>query len=87
MRVGKSDTPREVEALIIQGYRRMTPQEKLRRVDQLNRSVRALALAGIRQRYGIDLSEREQRLRLAALSIDRETMLRAFDWDPDEHGL
>ena len=79
MRSGKSDTPREVEALIIQGYRRMTPREKLERVDQLNRSVRSLALAGIRQRYGTGLAEREQRLRLAALSIDRETMLRACE--------
>lgn len=87
MRAGKSDTPREVEHLVVEGYRRMTPREKLERVSQLNRSIRALALAGIRQRYGPDLSEREVRLRLAALSIDRETMIQAFDWDPDEHGL
>lgn len=86
MRAGKSDTPREVEDLIVQGYRQMTPKEKLVRVGKLNRSVRALAVAGIRQRYG-DPSEREIRLRLAALSIDRETMIQAFDWDPDEHGL
>ena len=87
MRAGKSDTPREVEGLIVDGYRRMTPREKLARVSQLNRSIRALALAGIRQRYGTDLSEREVWLRLAALSIDRETMIQAFGWDPDEHGL
>lgn len=87
MRVGKSDTPRELERLIVEGYRRMTPIEKLERVTQLNRSTRTLALAGIRQRYRSDLSEREARLRLAALSIDRETMIEAFGWDPDEHGL
>jgi len=87
MRAGKSDTPRELESLIVQGYRRMTPKEKLERVGQLNRSIRTLALAGIRQRHGADLSERELRLRLAALSIDRETMIQAFGWDPDEHGL
>ena len=87
MRAGKTDTPRELESLIVQGYRRMTPSEKLERVDQLNRSIRTLALAGIRQRHGTDIPEREVLLRLAALSIDRETMIRAFDWDPNEHGL
>jgi hypothetical protein len=65
----------------------MTPQQKLERVSQLNRSLRALALAGIRQRFGPDLSDKELQLRLAALSIDRETMIGAFNWDPQEHGL
>lgn len=65
----------------------MTPEEKLERVSQLNRSVRTLALAGIRHRCGRDLSEREEQLRLAALSIDRQTMIEAFGWDPNEHGL
>jgi len=87
MRAGKSDTPKEVENLIVEGYRQMTPREKLERVNQLNRSIRTLALAGIRQRHGTDIPEREALLRLAALSIDRETMIRAFDWDPNEHGL
>lgn len=65
----------------------MTPQQKLERVSQLNRSLRALALAGLRQRFGRDLPEKELQLRLAALSIDRETMIDAFDWDPQEHGF
>ena len=87
MRAGQSDTPKEIERLLVQGYRRMTPGEKLERVNQLNRSLRTLALAGIRQRFGDDLSEAELQLRLAALSIDRQTMIDAFGWDPDEHGL
>ena len=87
MRSGKSDTTKDVERVLVEGYRQMTPREKLQRVSQLNRSVRTLALAGIRQRFGHDLSEREERLRLAALSIDRQTMIEAFDWDPHEHGL
>ena len=87
MRAGQSDTPKEIERLLVHGYRRMTPGEKLERVNQLNRSLRTLALAGIRQRFGGDLSETELQLRLAALSIDRQTMIDAFGWDPDEHGL
>lgn len=65
----------------------MTPIQKLERITQLNRSVRTLALAGIRQRFGHDLHERELLLRLAALTIDRQTMIDAFGWDPQEHGL
>jgi len=87
MRVGKSDTPRDVESFIVEGYRRMNPVEKMDRVRMLNRSVRILAIAGIRERYGGDLSEKEVQLRLAALTIDRETMIQAFGWDPEEHGL
>lgn len=86
MRSGKSDTPPEVEEILVRGYRGMTPEQRLERVADLNRAVRQLALAGIRQRHGSGLAE-EEKLRLAALSIDRETMIRAFGWDPDEHGL
>jgi hypothetical protein len=40
----------------------------------------------IQARYGPDLSERELRLRLAALWLDRETMIDAFGWDPEVEG-
>ncbi len=33
------DTPPEIEERILEGYRRMTPQEKFRRIIELNRSV------------------------------------------------
>jgi hypothetical protein len=80
------DTPPEVETILLEGYRRMSPAEKLARVLDLNRAVDDLARARLRKQYGPDLSEREERLRLAALHLDRETMIRVFDWDPDVHG-
>jgi hypothetical protein len=80
------DTPLDVEEILLAGYRRMTPAEKLRRVEDLNCAVRQLALARIRRQYGPDLSEREQRLRLAALWLDRDTMIRVFGWDPEVEG-
>ena len=83
---GVDDTAPEVRALQIEAYRRMTGIEKLRRVMDLNRAVESLALARIRKRYGGDLSEREERLRLASLYLPRETMVTAFGWDPDVHG-
>ena len=70
---------------MIAGYRRMTDAQKLARVDALTRTVRQLALARIRQEHP-EADARELRLRLAALRFDRETMIRAFGWDPREHG-
>jgi hypothetical protein len=45
----------------------------------------SLSEAGVRKRQpGID--ERELRLRVASLRLPRETMIRAFGWDPDAAG-
>ena len=87
MRSQSSDTPPEVEAIQLEAYRRMAPAEKARIVEDLNRAVRELAAARIRSRYGPQLTDRELRLRLAALWLDRETMVRAFGWDPEKEGL
>lgn len=83
---GVDDTSPEVRALQIERYRRMTPTEKLERVMDLNRAVESLAIARIRKQYGSDLSEREERLRLASLYLPRETMIEVFGWDPDVQG-
>ena len=80
-----TDTPPQIQKELIQGYRKMTPRQKMRRVNELNRTVQQLALLRIRKQYG-DISEREQMLRLAALWLDRETMTKVFDWDPDKEG-
>ena len=80
------DTPPEIEERILEGYRRMTPREKFRRIVELNRSVEEMAAARIRRQYGPDLSPRELRRRLAALRLDRETMIEVFDWDPEVEG-
>lgn len=79
------DTPPHIQEMIIEGYRRMSPQEKLKRVSELIKAVQQLALARIKKQYG-PISEREQQLRLASLWLDRETMIRVFQWDPHEKG-
>ena len=71
--------------MLIAGYRNMTPQQKLQRVSELTKAVQQLALARIRKQYG-EIPEREQKLRLAALWLNRETMIRVFDWDPQKAG-
>jgi len=61
------------------------PQQKLQRVTALTQAVQKLALARILKQYG-EISEHEQRLRLAALWLDRDTMIKVFQWDPEREG-
>jgi hypothetical protein len=85
MKYHVSDTSPQIQKILIQGYRRMSPSQKLACVQELTQTVQQLALARIRRQYGA-ISEREQRLRLAALWLDRDTMQRVFQWDPQEKG-
>ncbi len=81
-----SDTPPDVEEILLEGYRRMTPGERLVRAFDMSRAVQQLALVRIRAEYGPDLTEREERLRLASLWLPRETMVEVFGWDPEVEG-
>ena len=81
-----SDTPPEIEEILLAGYRRMSGAEKIARVLDLNHAAESMAAARIRAEYGPDLPQRELRLRLAALRIPREQMIAAFDWDPEVEG-
>lgn len=80
------DTPPDIEEMQLEGYRRMSAEEKIQRVVELNRSVEAMAAARIKKQYGSDLPERELRLRLASLRLGREIMVKIFDWDPNKKG-
>ena len=81
-----ADTPPEIEEILLERYRQMTPFEKLMQVFELNRMAQQRAALRLQAQYGPDLSERELRLRLAALWLDRETMIEAFGWDPEIEG-
>ena len=80
-----SDTKYDAEKILIEGYRRMSPTQKLKQVGDLTVTVQQFALARIRKFHG-DSPEQEQRLRLASLWLDRETMIRIFNWDPEKEG-
>ncbi|MCP4405210.1 MAG: hypothetical protein GY801_48900 [bacterium] len=82
---GLNDTAPSVKKILLEGYRKMTPQQKLRRVNEMTKSVQQMALLRIRKQYG-DIPERETQLRLASLWLDRETMIRVFNWDPKQKG-
>jgi len=86
MKTLSPDTPPEVEEIVNERYRQMTPQEKIAAVRDLNRTVLLMAVAGIRLRHGRDVPESELKLRLASLWLDRETMIRLHGWDPEIEG-
>lgn len=85
MALSSRDTSPEVAAVLLEGYRRMSPAQKLAQAAALSRATRDLAVAGMRRRHP-EASDREIHLRVAALTIDRDTMIQAFGWDPASHG-
>jgi hypothetical protein len=66
-----TDTRPEAEAVLIELLRQAPGWRKLKMVNQLNASVRTLALSGLRQRYP-DANENELRRRLADLLFGPE---------------
>ncbi len=79
------DTDPKIRKIIIEGYRKMAPLQKLQRVTELNKSIQQIALARILKQYG-NIDEREQKLRLASLWINRDIMVNVFNWDPKIKG-
>jgi hypothetical protein len=79
------DTPLEVERILVEGYRRMSPARKIARVRDLNWTLQQFALAELHARHPDD-DEKTLRLRLAARKFERETMMAAFGWDPEAGG-
>lgn len=85
MSVRPRDTSPEAWAIMEAAYRRMTPEQRIRRSAALTVLAHSFALSEIRRRYPNE-DERTHRLRLAARYIDAKTMKAAFDWPPDDRG-
>ncbi len=79
-----SDTDPRVQEVLDDLYRKLSPWEKVQRVMDASSLVMTLQMAGIRTVYP-DASEREVFLRMASRHLDRNLMIRAYHWDPDEH--
>jgi hypothetical protein len=82
---GASDTSPEAETMMFRLWRQASPAQKLRKVFGIGKMVNELVRAELRKRYP-DATPREIELRLAARNLDRETMIRAFHWDPELQG-
>jgi hypothetical protein len=76
-----NDTHPTVERMMLEGYRRMTPAEKLARCGDLSSTVRQLAAARIRREHP-DADDREIRIRVAALLYPADLLKRAVGWEP-----
>jgi hypothetical protein len=77
------DTSTQVEQMQISRLRRMPAWRKLALVSEMNRAVRDMALAGLRQRYPDD-SPAQRRRRLAALMLGAELAGRVYGPAPEE---
>jgi hypothetical protein len=72
-----ADTAPDIEAFQIQRLRQMPAWRKLELVGEMNRTVRALALAGLRQRHPDDTPAQQQR-RLADMLLGQELASRVY---------
>jgi len=72
-----SDTPAEVEAVLLEIYRKMPTWRKIELVEDANRTARQLALAGLRSRHPGE-SQARLRRRLLDLVLGEETALKIY---------
>ena len=80
------DLSRQEEDSWFAYLRGLTPAEKAQIMTRLNRAAEEVALAEIRARHP-GASAFEVRCRMLSLRLDRDAMIRFFDWDPDRAGL
>ena len=77
------DTRPEAEAVLIHLLRQVPPWRKLEMVDQLNQSVKLMALIGLRDRYPSE-SEAQLRRRLAGLLLGEDLACKVYGPLPSE---
>jgi hypothetical protein len=77
------DTSPRIEQIQIERLRHMPVWRKLALVGEMNRAVRDLALAGLRQRHPDD-SPAQRRRRLADLLLGQELAARVYGPGPED---
>lgn len=78
------DTDPKALEVFLELYRRMTPGERVARIFEMVEFQEGLQRSSVRSMYPA-ADEREIFLRLAARRLDRDTMIRVYGWDPDQH--
>jgi hypothetical protein len=79
------DTPIEIERIQVEILRQMTPGEKMDCIRDMTMSVAQMQVEAVRRQWP-DATDEEIRLRVFSRWIPRELMIRAFNWDPADHG-
>ena len=80
-----SDTDPRAKEVWIELLRKMGPEGRLAQALQLSDLGLRVSEAGVRLAHP-EASEREVFLRAAARRLPRETMIRAYGWDPEADG-
>ena len=80
-----SDTDPKALEVFLDLLRKMPPEEKLTLVLASIRMLDEFVEAGLRRDYP-QAGDHEIKMRLASRRLDRDTMIRAFGWDPAAHG-
>ncbi len=81
-RTQSADVAPQIEALVVEGWRRMSPAEKIRQVRELIRTTRRFAVAGLRNRHP-GAPDSEIHRRLAAFWLDPDMQVRVFGAESD----
>jgi len=76
------DTSSKAAEIYLQLHRAMTQGERIARIFELCEFQAALQQASVRAMYP-QADDREVLLRVAARRFDRETMIKAYGWDPE----
>jgi hypothetical protein len=79
------DTDEATERRLIELTRQMSDDKKLRLLFDQIETGRQLSLAGLKNRYPW-ASQEELKKRYAALVLDRETVMKIYEWDPEKEG-
>ena len=79
------DTDPRALGVFLDLQRKMPVSEKLQTMFGLIEMLRNMSEADVRRMYP-KADDREIFLRTAARSLDRETMIRVYGWDPQTHG-
>jgi hypothetical protein len=85
-RMQSEDTTYEVECILVEAWRTMPSWEKARHFVESCRAVDQLANAGVRMRFP-KATDREVRLRVAALCLGPSLMREVYGWDPEREGI
>lgn len=81
-----TDTDPQALEVFLALQRRMPAGQKVALVLELSEMLLQLAEQRERELHP-EASDREVFLRMASRHLDRDTMIRAYGWDPAEHGI
>jgi len=85
MKTDLADTSADAEEALVRLLRTASVWQRLRMVEELNESLRVLAIADLRRCYP-EANEPELKKRLAARLLKREEVIAAYGWDPEVEG-